>query len=170
MADKPSVRCVRCKLIQYRTKSGYCRRCSVELPVPAADAIVKRFFVADPNEPSRIVVDESPTEVVAKIGKRIADVRERRGLNQNELQNLCKVSRSYLSRIESGYMTPSLATIEKVSESLGYPSLGEFFAPDYADRIPDPWIDELLPLLAALSPAIRPEAFARVAALARKIA
>jgi len=52
-------------------------------------------------------------ETVENIGQRIRQLRESRAMTQSQLQSRSKVSRSYLSRIESGQMTPSLGTLEK---------------------------------------------------------
>jgi len=62
-----------------------------------------------------------------------------------------KVSRSYLSRIESGQMTPSLGTLEKISEALNV-GLNRFFIPesDGEALLEDPFIQGLRPFLQQL--------------------
>jgi transcriptional regulator with XRE-family HTH domain len=67
--------------------------------------------------------------MVARVGSRIRQLRENRGVTQAELQKKSLVSRSYLSRIESGQMTPSLGTLEKIALALGLP-LKDFFVED----------------------------------------
>jgi transcriptional regulator with XRE-family HTH domain len=61
------------------------------------------------------------------------------------------VSRSYLSRIESGQMTPSLGTLEKISEALNV-GLNRFFIPesDGEALLEDPFIQGLRPFLRQL--------------------
>ena len=68
-------------------------------------------------------------ETVENIGQRIRQLRESRGMTQSQLQARSRVSRSYLSRIESGQMTPSLGTLEKIAEALGV-GLNRFFVPE----------------------------------------
>jgi len=52
-------------------------------------------------------------------GKKIRDLRLKRGLSLTELSRLSGVSKSYLSFIERGKQTnPSLEVIEKISKAL----------------------------------------------------
>ena len=85
------------------------------------------------------------------IGKRIRQLRESRGIKQSQLQARSRVSRSYLSRIESGQMTPSLGTLEKISEALGV-GLNRFFVPESNGEalLEDPFIQGLRPFLRQL--------------------
>jgi transcriptional regulator with XRE-family HTH domain len=82
-------------------------------------------FLIPPPAPQELPGDERQLfekwpnrETVENIGQRIRQLRESRGMTQSQLQARSRVSRSYLSRIESGQMTPSLGTLEKISEAL----------------------------------------------------
>ncbi len=88
-------------------------------------------------------------ETVENIGQRIRQLRESRAMTQSQLQSRSKVSRSYLSRIESGQMTPSLGTLEKISEALNV-GLNRFFIPesDGEALLEDPFIQGLRPVFA----------------------
>jgi transcriptional regulator with XRE-family HTH domain len=90
-------------------------------------------------------------ETVENIGQRIRQLRESRGMTQSQLQARSRVSRSYLSRIESGQMTPSLGTLEKISEALGV-GLNRFFIPESNGEalLEDPFIQGLRPFLRQL--------------------
>jgi transcriptional regulator with XRE-family HTH domain len=85
-------------------------------------------------------------DLIENIGQRIQEIRKLRGLTQNELFELSNVSRSYLARIESGLMTPSLGTLEKISEALGV-SLNRFFVRGGEALLEDPFIQGLHPYL-----------------------
>src|SRR5260370_2761486 len=91
-------------------------------------------------------------ETVENIGQRIRQLRESRSMTQSQLQSRSKVSRSYLSRIESGQMTPSLGTLEKISEALSV-GLNRFFIPesDGEALMEDPFIQGLRPFLRRLA-------------------
>src|SRR5215471_16450577 len=115
--DREVIRCKTCGLVQYRTRTGNCRRCVRALP--------QRLEFLIPPAPAEEVqgVETSSDKfanqkTVENIGQRIRQLRESRGMTQSQLQSKSKVSRSYLSRIESGQMTPSLGTLEKISEAL----------------------------------------------------
>src|SRR6266571_1571645 len=116
--DREVIRCKTCGLVQYRTRTGNCRRCVRALPQ-------RLEFMIPPPAPAEEVAAEPASEkfvnqqTVENIGQRIRQLRESRA----------KVSRSYLSRIESGQMTPSLGTLEKISEALNV-GLNRFFIPE----------------------------------------
>lgn len=149
--DRDVVRCRTCGLVQYRTRTGNCRRCLRLLP-PKVE-----FFVPPPP-PQELPGDDRQLferwpnrETVENIGQRIRQLRESRGMTQSQLQARSRVSRSYLSRIESGQMTPSLGTLEKISEALGV-GMNRFFVPesDGEALMEDPFIQGLRPFLRQL--------------------
>jgi transcriptional regulator with XRE-family HTH domain len=149
--DRDVIRCKTCGLVQYRTKNDVCRRCLHMLPP-------KTEFLIPPPAPQELPGDERQLfekwpnrETVENIGQRIRQLRESRGMTQSQLQARSRVSRSYLSRIESGQMTPSLGTLEKISEALGV-GLNRFFVPESNGEalLEDPFIQGLRPYLRQL--------------------
>src|SRR5260370_6737934 len=127
--DCEVISCKTCGFVKYRTRTGNCRRCMRLLPP-------KVEFLIPPPEPQELPGDDRQLfekwpnrETVENIGQRIRQLRESRGMTQSQLQARSRVSRSYLSRIESGQMTPSLGTLEKISEALGV-GLSRFFIPE----------------------------------------
>ncbi len=150
-SDREVVRCKSCGLVQYRTRTGNCRRCVRMLPPK------QEFLIPPPEQQTLAGADGQPfqkwpnQETVENIGQRIRQLRESRGMTQSQLQARSRVSRSYLSRIESGQMTPSLGTLEKISEALGV-GLNRFFVPETAGEtlFEDPFIQGLRPYLRQL--------------------
>jgi len=148
--DREVIRCKTCGLVQYRTRTGNCRRCVRALPQ-------RLEFLIPPPEPAEEAAAEPASEklvnqqTVENIGQRIRQLRESRSMTQSQLQSRSKVSRSYLSRIESGQMTPSLGTLEKISEALNV-GLNRFFIPesDGEALLEDPFIQGLRPFLRQL--------------------
>ena len=118
--DREVIRCKTCQgSCNIAPARGNCRRCLRLLPP-------KVEFLIPPPEPQELPGDDRQLfekwpnrETVENIGQRIRQLRESRGMTQSQLQARSRVSRSYLSRIESGQMTPSLATLERISEALG---------------------------------------------------
>jgi transcriptional regulator with XRE-family HTH domain len=55
----------------------------------------------------------------ASIAARIRSIRRRKGITLERLSNDCGLDRGYLSRIERGHKTPSIATLLKIGEALG---------------------------------------------------
>jgi transcriptional regulator with XRE-family HTH domain len=148
--DREVIRCKTCGLVQYRTRTGNCRRCVRALPQ-------RLEFMIPQAPPAEEAAVEASTdrfvnqETVENIGQRIRQLRESRSMTQSQLQSRSKVSRSYLSRIESGQMTPSLGTLEKISEALNV-GLNRFFIPesDGEALLEDPFIQGLRPFLRQL--------------------
>jgi transcriptional regulator with XRE-family HTH domain len=149
--DRDVIRCVTCGMVQYRTRNGNCRRC-LHLLTPKVE------FLIPPPEPKEFPGDDRQLfeklpnrETVETIGQRIRQLRESRGMTQSQLQARSGVSRSYLSRIESAQMTPSLGTLEKLSEALST-GLNRFFIPESNGEalLADPFIQGLRPFLRQL--------------------
>src|ERR1700736_2396114 len=115
--DREVIRCKTCGLVQYRTRTGNCRRCVRALPQRL------EFLIPPPAPPEEAAAEVASDrfinqETVENIGQRIRQLRESRAMTQSQLQLRSKGSRSYLSRIESGQMTPSLGTLEKIADAL----------------------------------------------------
>jgi transcriptional regulator with XRE-family HTH domain/ribosomal protein L37E len=149
--DREVIRCKTCGLVQYRTRAENCRRCLYLLP-PKMECLIP------PPEPRELSGDDRQLfgkwpngETVENIGQRIRQLRESRGMTPSQFQAHSRVSRSYLSRIESGQMTPSIGTLEKMSEALGI-GLNRFFVPETSGEalLEDPFIQELRPFLRQL--------------------
>src|SRR6202045_899185 len=149
--DREVIRCQVCGLVQYRTRTGNCRRCLRLLP-PKVTFVIPTPSPQDLPGDDRQLFESWPNrETVENIGQRIRQLRESRGMTQSQLQARSRVSRSYLSRIESGQMTPSLGTLEKISEALGV-GLNRFFVPETNGEalLEDPFIQGLRPYLRQL--------------------
>jgi len=68
------------------------------------------------------------------MGTRIKELRKRAGFTQAELAEKLNVDYKYLSRLETGYSTPSFNLLEKLSNALKT-ELSEFFiSEDYYVR------------------------------------
>jgi transcriptional regulator with XRE-family HTH domain len=149
--DREVIRCKTCGLVQYRTRTGNCRRCVHALP-QRLEYLIPEEAVKEEQAPAEAMPSKfANQETVENIGQRIRQLRESRSMTQSQLQARSKVSRSYLSRIESGQMTPSLGTLEKISEALNV-GLNRFFIPesDGEALLEDPFIQGLRPFLRQL--------------------
>jgi len=61
------------------------------------------------------------TPELRRIGHRIVEVRQERGLSQEALADLAKIGRSYMSGIERGVRNPSVLHILRISKALEIP-------------------------------------------------
>ena len=55
------------------------------------------------------------------IGNNIADARKKRGISQRGLAIKTGITNATISRIEKGLVTPDIATLQKLSQTLGVP-------------------------------------------------
>lgn len=53
-----------------------------------------------------------------KVGKRIQELREAKGISQQDLAAKCNFEKSNMSRLEAGRVNPTLSTLEKVALAL----------------------------------------------------
>lgn len=52
------------------------------------------------------------------IGKRIATIRKKEGITQEDLAGMAEMDRSYLSEIENGHKNMSVMSLLKIAEAL----------------------------------------------------
>src|SRR5665213_1703967 len=150
-SSRAAIRCKTCGLVQYQTHTGICRRCRRRLPTKNGFVIPFRESLEDESNAAKTPSKLTNLDMVEKIGRRIQHLRTARGLTQGQLQKRSSISRSYLSRIESSQMTPSLGTVEKLSKALGI-GLNRFFIPDSSCEtlLDDAFIQDLRPYLRQL--------------------
>ena len=65
-------------------------------------------------------------DVKLKIGQRIKERREAKGMSQKDLAYAADLDRSYIASIENGQRNVSIVNIEKIAKALGV-TLKEFF-------------------------------------------
>ena len=66
------------------------------------------------------------TEIKLKFGRKLREVRELRGLSQEELAEEAGLHRTYVGSVERGERNISLENIEKLASALGI-QINEFF-------------------------------------------
>jgi transcriptional regulator with XRE-family HTH domain len=77
-------------------------------------------------------MDEDDHELLDEIGRRIAYLRKKAGLTQIELSVDAHMAKSYLSDIERGKRNPTVTTLSRLLDALGY-DLPSFFTSFYED-------------------------------------
>ena len=60
-----------------------------------------------------------PEYVTERIGSKIKDLRNKRGLTQQELADRTELTKGYISQLENGQVTPSVVTLLDLIECLG---------------------------------------------------
>lgn len=65
-------------------------------------------------------------ELQTKIGQRVKQLRNEKGISQIELASACNFEKSNLSRLEAGNTSPNIYTLYKIAQNLGV-ELSELF-------------------------------------------
>lgn len=66
------------------------------------------------------VEDEKIIEIEKEIIKTLVDIRERRGLTQAQLAEICEVKQPVIARMEKAVHSPRIDSLLKVLTPLGY--------------------------------------------------
>ncbi len=70
---------------------------------------------------------ETCTYVRRRVGERIEELRERRGVSQTQLAKMVPMNRTYYNDLVLGKANPSLDKLVKIADSLGVPLTDLFF-------------------------------------------
>jgi len=126
------VRCRRCRLNQFRTRTNFCRRCDFPLPptlpleleisgpeseVQGADSS-GILLPGDCNDSSEGHYTRSKTVRNLPIGHRILELRKWKELTQHQMACKAGVPRTYISRIENARLLPGPLMLERIAEAL----------------------------------------------------
>jgi len=109
---RPTIRCKHCNLNQFETKSGLCRRCLRLLPVQFQQPIE----LVDPPESRKEYKFDNALFV-----KAISFYRTNKGFKKSEIARQLHVSGAFVSKAESGFSRPTLATLERFAGVLDVP-------------------------------------------------
>ena len=68
------------------------------------------------------------------LGKKIKQMRNQKGLTQEELADRCELTKGYISQLENDLNSPSIATLTDILSALGS-NLAEFFREESEDKV-----------------------------------
>lgn len=69
-----------------------------------------------------------------ELGAKLKDMRQRKGLTQEELADRCELTKGYISQLENDLTSPSIATLTELLNALGS-NLAEFFQEETEEKI-----------------------------------
>lgn len=69
-----------------------------------------------------------------ELGAKLRDMRQRKGLTQEELADRCELTKGYISQLENDLTSPSIATLVDLLNALGS-NLSDFFHEDAEQKI-----------------------------------
>ena len=68
------------------------------------------------------------------LGKKIKQMRNQKGLTQEELADRCELTKGYISQLENNLNSPSIATLTDILSALGS-NLAEFFREETEEKV-----------------------------------
>jgi transcriptional regulator with XRE-family HTH domain len=68
------------------------------------------------------------------LGKKIKQMRNQKGLTQEELADRCELTKGYISQLENNINSPSIATLTDILSALGS-NLSEFFKEEAEEKV-----------------------------------
>ena len=89
----------------------------IALALPTAEKLRLPASVSHP----RVRVAPAKSEPIARLGEQIKALRIAAGKTGGELAAQCGVSRSRLSRVERGLVSPSVETLNRIAQGLDTP-------------------------------------------------
>jgi len=110
-------RCPHCGLTQFRPAIARCVRCKKPLDNLATD-MLSHAFASLPKQ--------SKEALAQRVGVAVKTLRRERRFTQQRLATLMGTCRSYISKLESGRVLPSMQTLESATSALGI-DLAELF-------------------------------------------
>ncbi len=105
--DREVVRCGNCRLVQYRTRSGNCRRC-LRNPLPPKPALTNPTPASVPAKET----DESGTGLDA--GFYLNEILTGLNIRQRNFARKSELSRSHVSKIVNSKNDPSPTTLGRI--------------------------------------------------------
>ena len=69
-----------------------------------------------------------------ELGAKLKDMRQRKGLTQEELADRCELTKGYISQLENDLTSPSIATLIDLLDALGS-NLSDFFREEPEEKI-----------------------------------
>jgi len=103
-----SIRCPACGLVQFCTLSTICKRCRRSLGIRYATLTLS---------PRNLEKENSSEEFSRAFGRMIRVMRLDRGMTQAECAIRLETSRSHLSRLESGRLSPSFSMLFRAARA-----------------------------------------------------
>ena len=141
--------CPHCGLVQFRTQKSSCRRCHH----PLDDHSFQLPTCPVPNSvPSTNSMSNHWVEGVSIVGKRVREIRKEKALSQSALASRMKVPRTYLSKVETCKVVPTVGTLCRIATALCVDLHHLLCSPEILEVFEDEFLEEIASLVPSLTP------------------
>jgi hypothetical protein len=102
-----TIKCAHCKLVQFRTAKDVCRKCGVSTAPPPAP-VVEMVMYESPACPMDLTSLTAAVSFVLRIHRIGSKLSQKQAAKRFGV-----ASRTYISKIERGYLTPTLGNLQR---------------------------------------------------------
>jgi transcriptional regulator with XRE-family HTH domain len=112
--ERESLRCPHCKLVQFLTHDGKCRRCCQHLIPPPEPIQITLPMIIEPRR--------HPFEWGLHWGQLLMNLRLERRMSQKQLARKASMTRTFISKMEHRMAPPTFHTIKRLAIGLKIPT------------------------------------------------
>ena len=140
--------CPHCGLVQFRTRNSMCRRCRR----PFDDQFQSPVRHVPDRAHSTIATTDNRLDIAQIVGKRVSEIRKMNALSQRELADRLDVPRTYLSKVETCKVVPTIGTLYRLASALSVEAHHLLLSREVVEASQDPFLSEIIPLIHSLTP------------------
>ena len=140
--------CPHCRLVQFRTQNSACRRCYH----PLDDHFQHPVCPVPCSIQSTTLIANHRLEAVQIVGKRVREIRKEQALSQSDLARRMKVPRTYLSKVETCKVVPTVGTLRRIASALNVDVHHLLYSREFLEVSQDEFLGEIAPLVSLLTP------------------
>jgi transcriptional regulator with XRE-family HTH domain len=101
---------------------------------------------------STILVASHRSEAVQIVGKRVREIRKLQALSQRDLAHRMNVPRTYLSKVETCKVVPTVGTLCRIASALSVDMHHLLYSREFLELTQDEFLEEIAPLVPSLTP------------------
>ena len=105
--------CPHCRLVQFRTRNSRCRRCQRSL-----DDRLEHSICPVPDPVNSTTAMENRLGITQIVGRRVREIRKMQALSQMDLARSLNVPRTYLSKVETCKVLPTIGALYRLAGAL----------------------------------------------------
>ena len=140
--------CPHCGLVQFRTRNSRCRRCQWSLDDRPEHSICP---VPDPVRSTTTAI-ENRLGITQIVGRRVREIRKMQALSQREVAGHLNVPRTYLSKVETCKVLPTIGTLHRLACALRVEVHHLLLSREALEVSQDPFLMEIASMIHSLAP------------------
>ena len=139
--------CPHCGLVQFRTRNSRCRRCQRSL-----DDRLEHSTCPVPDPVSSTTAMANRSGITQIVGRRVREIRKMQALSQMELARRLNVARTYLSKVETCKVLPTIGTLYRLASALSVEVHHLLLFREVLELSQDPFLVEIASMIHSLVP------------------